>query len=1770
MASGGLVNLNEIIEVLEKDAQTLSTIVDICTIINDIPVAGANIEKTKETAVLLKDLSTNGFVPIIEAIDALTALEIDNEKIAGLDTVISGMNENAISLSGTLTESADAFTQVGGVLTNINQVLTETAAPLEESVAQMKNTSSLIDNVISSVTNMSKLLDKKNNNLAMGPIKLFFAKVKIKKTFNTLRVLLGVILDEMTKLDADVAGIDVAALDKSMANIANIMKKITSVIDGVVYFVDPKKNKLAMNPLKLWVAKYKVKQTFKTLKSFLMIILSEMATFSQEVASLDTAAIDESMVGITNILKKIKDVIEGINFCLDPEKNKLAVNPIKLFFAKRKIKTIFKAITEVLKLLIAKMEGLKGTVDSFDPKLTEVVEKIAQLLGALKSIMKDICKMALLVLPFVLAAIVVIVSMPILCGVIYAIVGIMQLIAGMDVESLSQSVNGIKTLINDIKDIFKAIIFLSLFLILAVPVMIMGIIAGIFVIIELLIFVVELNIMIAVLSMISKKDLAEAKSTIWTIMKIFLLLAGLMVMIVVMAIFMEDVLAASITFILGVAVILLITLALIYAFKFIAKAASKLNVKDLLTIIGVFGVILIIMVIMLVVAAILLVIQQIASKLQVGTIILFILGLLAFAVVMGLLGLGCAAIGTYLLPAAAAIILVFVTIMILVGVILITAVMLFLLQKIELDFDKIKENVLLIMSTCKTIVESLFGPEDETEPEESDKGFIQVIFESLGGGIAMILQALLAVAYLALMMVAILLILLIAVMLRLLQELDLDTNKIMQNVGIVMDTAQAVIDSIFDPKDDKKDDASSKGFFASLLEYLGTGILKILQAIMAVAYLALILVAILLIDFIAAELRILQEIELNESKITENIGIVMDTAQSVIDAVFDPGDDKGDNPSNKGFFYDLLNFCCPALAKIFGAILSIAYLALILVAILLVDFIAAELLILQKITLNEEKIRENVGIVMDTAQMVVDCIFDPEDDKEDKPTSKGFFMAILDFFCPALAKIFGAIMSIAYLALIIVAIMLIVGIAKELEYLQEIVLDEELIRTNVQTVIDTANMVTSSIFDPVDDKEDNPSSKGFFLSLLELFCKPLADIFEAIMAIAYLALIIVAINLICEIARQLEYIAQLQIDEETIKSNVQKVVSAAKCVINAIFQKDNTKPEEGKGIFRKLLKMILPSRLLEFLDAIMAIGYLSLIKTCVGLVGEIAQNLTAIMKLPSMNGISDKVGVVISTARTVINAVLYGGKPGKKEMKRLGEAAEEAEGYLYRVQRLPNLLGELIRRFEDLKEMGKETEDKAVAVITSLTNIVNQFDKMSSGALNKANQSNKVLSSITKTVRDINRVQVNEAQIKNIKALMLNIIRFGNTIKKILIPPAVTEGLRRALSNVTDFTNAIKKGLSKIKLALPMIQKMTIVYGRFFRLLASLKIDMGAVVGIKKTMSIILAMTRKVHEAKISRSLLNNLKTLFNVYGIFFRRLNSIKIDQTLADGIKATFDNILDFTNQLQGNPVSIKFIAQTDLLLFTYYKFFRAMKDINLSEAINKEALQTLTDGTKVMKKFTNYIIVYQDALSNSLDTLDEVFRKYCKLFATIDKIGIDKAKAATVRSVLKSMMTFTEMANSDGITNSEKLLQNYDKFLTKVDDVELKNLKTATKMFGQMARFSESINGNFDALADTLNDKIAPLMEELKELLTDVQERVAEKAEQPSEMEAEKNAIRDDMKANGQARYLTEKEVEQRVDNKYQENVQQRYGIDEVASKLTQLINLFQSGDAIVKTT
>ena len=152
-----------------------------------------------------------------------------------------------------------------------------------------------------------------------------------------------------------------------------------------------------------------------------------------------------------------------------------------------------------------------------------------------------------------------------------------------------------------------------------------------------------------------------------------------------------------------------------------------------------------------------------------------------------------------------------------------------------------------------------------------------------------------------------------------------------------------------------------------------------------------------------------------------------------------------------------------------------------------------------------------------------------------------------------------------------------------------------------------------------------------------------------------------------------------------------------------------------------------------------------------------------------------------------------------------------------------------------------------------------------------------------------------------------------------------------------------------------------------------------------------------------------------------------------------------------------------------------------------------------------------------------------------------------------------------------NASKLIDQNIQFLDKVDKSKVENLKTAANMFEKMAQFSESINGNFEGLADTLNEKIAPLMEELKELLEGVQDKVEETGANVSkaaynsgknlsepEMQAQVNSENPKAEAEEKARI-----VQQRMEE------QARAQTSAITSKLDELIELMRSGMVQVRT-
>lgn len=109
-----------------------------------------------------------------------------------------------------------------------------------------------------------------------------------------------------------------------------------------------------------------------------------------------------------------------------------------------------------------------------------------------------------------------------------------------------------------------------------------------------------------------------------------------------------------------------------------------------------------------------------------------------------------------------------------------------------------------------------------------------------------------------------------------------------------------------------------------------------------------------------------------------------------------------------------------------------------------------------------------------------------------------------------------------------------------------------------------------------------------------------------------------------------------------------------------------------------------------------------------------------------------------------------------------------------------------------------------------------------------------------------------------------------------------------------------------------------------------------------------------------------------------------------------------------------------------------------------------------------------------------------------------GIDVDDVIERASAMKLVAeSINELGKDVNVNNHTKLTENTIKLIDKIDKSKLENLQTAHNMFKEMKEFSESISGNFDGLAEALNEKIAPLLEELKELIGKIPESVDKSA-------------------------------------------------------------------------
>ena len=173
--------------------------------------------------------------------------------------------------------------------------------------------------------------------------------------------------------------------------------------------------------------------------------------------------------------------------------------------------------------------------------------------------------------------------------------------------------------------------------------------------------------------------------------------------------------------------------------------------------------------------------------------------------------------------------------------------------------------------------------------------------------------------------------------------------------------------------------------------------------------------------------------------------------------------------------------------------------------------------------------------------------------------------------------------------------------------------------------------------------------------------------------------------------------------------------------------------------------------------------------------------------------------------------------------------------------------------------------------------------------------------------------------------------------------------------------------------------------------------------------------------------------------------------------------------------------------------------------------------------------------------------------------------------ITKIIKSTLMDIEQIGKTNIGDFDKVIDSYVRFIQKIQSTDISKLKQATSMFEQMAQFSKSIQGNFDGLADSLNEKIAPLLEELKDLMEQIPSHIDTSAAQNTEAISNLQAVttgtpqsREQITQQVQASNpgISGEELEKRVDQKVTNQISDI--TTSIASKIDELKSLLKSGE------
>ena len=249
------------------------------------------------------------------------------------------------------------------------------------------------------------------------------------------------------------------------------------------------------------------------------------------------------------------------------------------------------------------------------------------------------------------------------------------------------------------------------------------------------------------------------------------------------------------------------------------------------------------------------------------------------------------------------------------------------------------------------------------------------------------------------------------------------------------------------------------------------------------------------------------------------------------------------------------------------------------------------------------------------------------------------------------------------------------------------------------------------------------------------------------------------------------------------------------------------------------------------------------------------------------------------------------------------------------------------------------------------------------------------------------------------------------------------------------------------------------------------------------------------------------LKSLGDAIGPVYQLVDMVK---NMAEGTITIDDEEVNFVDWINGNSSKITESIQSMILAFmNAMSMGMGLKGAeNWWDDVFEEYMDSAKDGLEEVPELIELIIGMSDGLLAVCGNIDELtatdsfmnfdvhLSKMCQglvgwyddnLFKNLD--DIEKAVGQLVditKDMVKISGTIEELDGTDGAF--DKFIDGNVRFVDSINKLDTSKANALAHVFDKLASLSESLNGNFDKLADAISDKLINTLQQLNDTISE----------------------------------------------------------------------------------